>query len=816
MVIEAWQGCEGVFEDLASLLERCTEFLTRLSHYTKTKMDASLRKVACQHLSFFVEICDRILELRKKHKIKIFMRQLFLKDDSIKDALNRMENLYKEEVGLVAAQTFRISSETAADTKDNLHLTENANTKLDTLLNDKNKQKRMKDDQKEKETIMKALGFSDKEIEADDKKDEPWEILRKHETKRIEGSGKWVREDPFFRDWVNGSASAKPILGIEGRDGAGKTLVASNIIAYLRELRSIEGSGPRLVVAHYFLGRQSKGSIDKDAVANEVSRSLLWQLAKADEHFKKSTFDICSKRNFLRNSVDMWRRLVFEIDRDKMDSTFFIVIDGLTEGIDALTKTFKTISVQPNRHRVRLLITGKKNLLDNLTIAEGIEMDKIKLGRSNMQDVELYIKSRMDDIETLKDKNNHDVAEIRERILRALKESTDGDYYKLGQDLNNLANYDEVEDIEKYLENPGQTRPDHIRALIDKLNQERTPKEIAEINEIILWVSYGPRWLSLPEMEAALALRTRKWGSRSLTSLESKIRSRYSIFRIGDQRDVRFDPAEISEMIPMKKRGAGADDSHEGTNEILPAEIKLVKHYLSTVCPGDVYDKFGFDQFFELKMIRKSHHICIDKDNAHITLALRCLTCLTEQRTSKTEALRGYAKEHLHSHLKATDLSLADRDLKTEVGVLLEKLFADEYASNSFLQIISDTNLDTDVFIASYTPVCWMYWVFSNSGINVIDQWLKDSAVIEKIRNSEWVKRFTSADSDRHKILFEVACRTAASRLFREETIKRSMMYEFVFLAGFLTKVIDVLLLSLSSLDNAHWFEVKLNNSAGK
>ena len=121
--------------------------------------------------------------------------------------------------------------------------------------------------------------------------------------------------------------------------------------------------------------------------------------------------------------------------------------------------------------------------------------------------------------------------------------------------------------------------------------------------------------------------------------------------------------------------------------------------------------------------------------------------------------------------------------------MLLEKLFADDYAGDSLLQLLWTTNPETSAFVAAETPLSWKRWVFSDSGVNVIDKWLKDSAVIEKIRDAGWVKRFISAESDRHKILFEVACRRAASRLFREESIKRSILYEFVFLAGFLTKV---------------------------
>lgn len=135
MVIKAWQGCEGVFEDLTGLLTRCGEFLERLSSYVQTGMDSRLTRVACQHLGLFVEICDRALVLRKKHSlVKIFLKQLFLKDEYIKEVLDKMESVNDKELMLVTTQTWMSSNETAANSKE-------TNMKLDSLVGDKNQQK---------------------------------------------------------------------------------------------------------------------------------------------------------------------------------------------------------------------------------------------------------------------------------------------------------------------------------------------------------------------------------------------------------------------------------------------------------------------------------------------------------------------------------------------------------------------------------------------------------------------------------------------------------------------------------------------------
>ncbi|KAK2673965.1 Fungal STAND N-terminal Goodbye domain [Fusarium oxysporum f. sp. vasinfectum] len=130
-VIQAWQGYEGIFESLAGLLEKCIEFLERLTYYTDYGMDSKLTKIACQHLQIFVDICDHTLKLRsKRSKFATFMKQMFLNDDGVQELLGAMKNLVEKEHGLVSAQTWKSSNEAAANSKDGLNLTRNMHTSL--------------------------------------------------------------------------------------------------------------------------------------------------------------------------------------------------------------------------------------------------------------------------------------------------------------------------------------------------------------------------------------------------------------------------------------------------------------------------------------------------------------------------------------------------------------------------------------------------------------------------------------------------------------------------------------------------------------
>lgn len=115
-MIQAWHGYEGIFEHLADLLEKCSDFLDRLPSYTESKMDAKITIVACQQLELFVEICDHSIRMRTgKAKAEALAKQLFLNDNDSKGLLTRMEQLSQKESRLVSAQHFAVSNRMACD-----------------------------------------------------------------------------------------------------------------------------------------------------------------------------------------------------------------------------------------------------------------------------------------------------------------------------------------------------------------------------------------------------------------------------------------------------------------------------------------------------------------------------------------------------------------------------------------------------------------------------------------------------------------------------------------------------------------------------
>ncbi|KAH7150316.1 hypothetical protein B0J13DRAFT_286660 [Dactylonectria estremocensis] len=785
-VIQAWQGYEGIFESLASLLEKCTEFLDRLSYYagSGSGMDSKLTKVACQHLYLFVEICDRSLKLKlKRHKFTAFVKQMFLNDDGVQDLLTAMQSLVDKERGLVSAQTWKSSNEAAMNSRDGLSLTRNMHN---SLVEDKNQLKREKELQKWKLSIVKALEVEAKILD----EDEPWEMTwKRHKSKIVDGSGEWLAQDARFKAWATTDGAttdgeSSQILGLEGEDGAGKTLLAANVILHLRQMKMIEASGSRVVVAHNFVEAGSKSSINSDTAA-AISRNLMCQLALGDEPFMKSVAAICEKSQYFKSPLDMWTQLLLQNEEiTNINATFFIVLDGLDNNVDAFTQLLRIFSDSALIRRTRLLLTGNRAMFDVIERAGGLKVEKIGLRMANQRDVELYINRRMDEMEILKDTSKANVSNIREKILNDLPFSAKGDYYKISRVLDNISKTNDTEDINAHLRGVDDAWFDQIDADIERLNETCTPKEIAEINEIILWASMAPSWMTPLEMEGVLALK----GDTSLVSIESKIKTKYTIFST-EYGFVTFKFPQVSEKIPLKNKESSGEASSSGSKGLQPAEMNILKHYLSVVCPPDLYAKAGFDDFFNLKMVRKRNFIYRDPENGHITVVIRSLTCLENERNEKSEHLRGYVNSHLLHHLKETDLSLADRPLKAEAGALLVKLFTEKFALDSLFDFHAQDMQREDVDYTNFEiPDIWNAWIFGDEGTNTVAKWFKDSAVIEKVKDSPLIKAFNSASANQHRVLFDTAAKLAAENLFQIDVTKRETFYAFVFLYSLLTK----------------------------
>lgn len=743
-------------------------------------MDARLTKVACQHLQLFVEICDRTVKLRSKWTKFKALSKVFFFQEGVEDLLKSMSSLVDKEKGLVSAQTFNFASEAAVNSRENLALTQAI---IDNLANDKEDQRREKDMLYRTKIILKTLAFDKNKMNNEGNEPEPfWDtIYRNYRGQTVSGTGEWIFSDPKYVAWESGQANSAPILAIEGPDQSGKSYLASTIIKHLKEKAAKISSDTRISPAYYFLEGNSREELKRAANLETVAKSLVWQLSEADTSYMKSVASKCEERREI-DPRDISKYLLFgNTDLVDMNVTFFIVIDGLGDGVGEGVTRFLHRACTHMSGRVKVLLTGDPRGFQQLA-KENIVFDSIHISSNNRPDVEKYIESWMDRIPALSDETRVGTPELRVNIRDRLYKQTMGDYFKINKTLDIISKLEYETDIFQAIQSAGKERSQQINEEIEHINTSLSAKEISEVNEIILWMVYSKQLLTPKQMSAAVYVKS---GELSLLPLRKKFEIKYTLFEIDSNGKVDYKSKEIEHFIPVRNGLSNDMESQDDAKAIQPSEVAMVKHFLHTVCPPEIYAKFRFEEYLLQRPSQKSGSIYRDdKDTGQTKMALSCLRLLTRKADKKFESLLPYARSNLVHHLSAVDLALADPECKSEVGTLLVMLFNDDSSINALLWSDESVNKPR---IRQQIRIDWLY---NDDNVEVILRWLADSAVTAKIskESKTWIAGLTSNRNLEEDLLRPAAMRMAT--IFLQEPHFRPLIRDaFLFVLGFINKV---------------------------
>ena len=179
----------------------------------------------------------------------------------------------------------------------------------------------------------------------------------------------------------------------------------------------------------------------------------------------------------------------------------------------------------------------------------------------------------------------------------------------------------------------------------------------------------------------------------------------------------------------------------------------MVRKFLLTFCEHDIYEKFGFKDFFAQKS-KKSATIGVDVKDAHLTIVKRSLRLLTLEYESETKPLALYALAKLPSHLWSlgdpNKLSLSDKTfIETE---LFRVLTSDDIIERRWQ---NDSELrDT--------------WLDDTSAVETAWHWLKDSTIVKTLRETpmSWLSDATPNSNVEFRLLRKVV-RVMAKRWLR-------------------------------------------------
>jgi hypothetical protein len=728
-------------------------------------VDIALRKIINEELVCFVDICALSIRVMRGNKILTALKVFaFDSDEGVSSQLGRLATLVERESQMRATLGFesqKISEKVIVETRDG---TKKVTASVDKLLTFEKK--------RDADNVAQRLLSN-----IDNNLDNPSEtfkdiqaIFKRHLNEQVQGSGEWLQEDPLYTAWLD-SKSRFSILGVAGDEGFGKSFLFTAIARSLREVCGEDGDELRCKSAAYSFFDQET----KDTSLIKALEALAWQIAKTDMVYRK---DLGSVNTVGVNQIgDLCDQLFGK--SHKTDSTFFLLLDGVDRVDKQHLREFVTVlsnwqakSAEWPQFSLRILLTGRTETIAKIKTELGDGISVLDMASKNRADMIKFIDDRMDKMDNLSGSSDQ-IRSLREEILEALTKQTNGDFVNVGLLLDEISGKQRPGEIREILSRSGENRSDTIARKIEFLNETLSEEDISDLNDLLTWVLFSFRPLSLEELEAVIFLKSRE---PSLRPLAEKIRDQYSsVFHIAAAR-VHFVSDSIADFLrgnagPEKEDD---DESLKDTGDVNDSEVRIVKRFLESVCDPKLFDKFGFEEFFQRKLKGRTAQVGVNTDMAHLTIVSACLEVICAKESPNLDPLLEYAVAYFGEHLESADPSLTLPRHKIALGPQLLQVFTDDEVIERWWTLSNN----------------WMrkQWLYTDSYADIVLRWLQDSAVTKNIPEEQrkWIKSLSSK-SELEADLLEHVGRFLARRWLQSGEIGIAFIFDAAH--GYISKV---------------------------
>ncbi|KAL4940945.1 hypothetical protein BDV06DRAFT_12388 [Aspergillus oleicola] len=767
-LIQTGAKYKGIFSSLAELFRRISDVLERCKIYMRLPaeaVDVSLRKIINEELVCFVDICALSIKVMKGNKILTALKVFaFDSDEGVSGQLDRLALLVERESQMRATLGFesqKISEKIIVETRDG---TKKITASVDRILTIE--QKKDADN-----AAKRLLSRIDNNLDTPSVTFEDIQaIYRRHLGDQVLNTGQWLRSEPLYTSWVNSPRSRCSVLGVSGDEGFGKSFLFATIVKSLQETHNGRGEDmTRTSAAYYIFDQDRHGSSLIQAL-----KVIAWQIAQADMVYRK---ELSSAQIVGINQIGSLCNILFGKSH-KADATFFLLFDG----IDQMNKqhlkellqvlgAWQAQSTDWSGFALRVLLTGRTETMGRIKDELGDGVSVIDMASKNRDDILNFINDRMDKMDILSGSTDQ-VNSLREEILEGLTKRTNGDFVNIGLLLDEIGSKQRPGEIRDIISRSGENRTDTIVRKIEALNETLSDEDISDLNDMLTWVLFAHRPLSVEELEAVLFLKSHEPSLRPLTE---KIKNQYSsLFHIVATK-VHIASDSITDFL--YKTGP-APSNHENLNtagDVNETEVRIVRRFLESVCDPDLFAKFGFQEFFQRKLKGKTVRVGVETETAHLRLASACLEVICSCNSPNLDALLHYAVTFFGEHLTSVDPSLTLPRHKIALGPRLVKIFTDE-------RII-------ERWWSCSTPWLRQHWIYEDGYAEVLMKWLQDSAVTKDVpdEHRNWIKSLSS------KSQLDADPLEHVGRVLARWWLQRGPSYEiegvFYIVYGYLTKI---------------------------
>jgi hypothetical protein len=234
---------------------------------------------------------------------------------------------------------------------------------------------------------------------------------------RAPDTANWFNQDPAFQNWKDDRSTA--ILWCSGKLGVGKTVIVSNMVAYLHTERK-----PSDIISYYFCRSDHYESLQARSIIGSLACQLL------DIQIEKAKDDLLVGLYKDSKDLDSTEMVHFLLSRLEHDKTYYILLDGLDEcenrEIEKIAQLLNILCKSPV-NRLKILCSGRPELETGLFKGVRPRYRITLAGKSVDSDIERYIDIELDQRLERDELKLNDPSLIL-KIAKALREGSHGMY----------------------------------------------------------------------------------------------------------------------------------------------------------------------------------------------------------------------------------------------------------------------------------------------------------------------------------------------------------------------------------------------------
>lgn len=762
-----------------------------------SQVDEALRMSIYQVMTSFVDLCANCINIHNEGRWRIFKRnakRVLLDDGSVQDELDNFKKLTQDQLNIQATLTLEVAVETGQYVKYIKTATVEIDTNTKAIKSDVSglveaEHKRTLDDTRKRNlsSIKVKLGQKDEKIAA---------VLEARDTlwkSSVRNSGKWLNEVDEYKQWIDRTSAATALLLLTGDPGTGKSFLVS---AIAQEIKSANSStkAERSLIGYHSFSISDKGDSDRQRPEAAI-KSLCAQLAEQDIVYAKHVTGVCREagrdEKWFRDAscLDLWTAL--GIGAPAKNTTHYILLDSIStlnsEERERLTQAIKSApESEEKRNHVRILVSGEPAAFQEGKLSSS-STKTIDITKYNEVDIKAFIVEELrkadlfqgEDGDSQRQKNM-----VEERLIKRSNNLYSAVQQDLGKIKEIIASSGTEEELNRALQESSTDPKAVVRSDLETLEAVLKPREIEEINELLIWAVAGPVYLNFEELTAALFLR---FDSVSLQPLVQKITGKYSkIFILAYDGHYLGLKDHVQDCVVTerdKPRQSADDPKITATITITNGDVKAVQRFFWDLNHHSFLEGFAFRPGFDFPNTAE-RKIQLNEVDAHLQIVKRAfsffLQPLVDERGS---ALGFYLIKFIPTHLNAL----------YEASGLDELLPADkQYIGSHVYEMFTEG----DLIERNWAFCDRVTWFRNNKYIDIFWKWLDDPVAVGRLgpRDKRWLAELKK-DEHRNSSLLTPIMITVARNWLQES--KWDAFFAFKWISGFLTLVSTLTCLSL-------------------